>query len=58
MRVVAIESPATGTQNLGRICTAGCKIEGIPVRKSPEADAPIVLGKWIAEIIRSDPYES
>ena len=55
---MGIESPATATQNLGRIGTAGCKIKGIPVRKSPEADTPIVLGKWIAEIIRSDPYES
>jgi hypothetical protein len=55
---MAIESRAAGTQNLGRIPAAGCKIKGIPVRKSPEADAPTVLGKWIAEIIRSDPYES
>jgi hypothetical protein len=55
---MGIESPATATQNLGRIRAAGCKINGIPVRKSPEADAPIVLGKRIAEINRNDPNES
>jgi|HubBroStandDraft_2_1064218.scaffolds.fasta_scaffold00813_10 hypothetical protein len=55
---MGIESPATATQNLGRIPAAGCKINGIPVRKSPEADAPIVLGKRIAKINRNDPNES
>jgi hypothetical protein len=46
-----------GSQNLDRICAAGCKIKGIRHWKSPETDAPLALGKWIAEIIRSDPNE-
>jgi hypothetical protein len=45
------------TQNYGRIRATGGKMDGNRARKSSEADALIVLGKWMAEILRSNPNE-